>query len=193
MRVISGDCGGIPLKAVPGKTTRPTTDKIKEAMFNLIGQYLSGGAVLDFYAGSGALGIEALSRGGDVVYGFERDRKAIATIEQNVDKVHATARYHLFKGDNQKRLKQLRMDEPDLQFQWVFLDPPYKAQRLVPLLEEFQAENWLDEEVIVVCELGAEDTLPDQISQLHKVKEAVYGITRIVCYCFPLDISQTDE
>lgn len=182
MRVIAGEYGGIPLKAVPGKGTRPTTDKIKEAMFNLIGQFLNGGAVLDFYAGSGALGIEALSRGGETVYAFERSRLAIDTITANVAKVHAESRYHLYRGNNQKRLAELRAAKPDLAFQWVFLDPPYKGQQLTQLLADLQANHWLADQAVVVCELGAEDTLPAQIAQLVKFKEATYGITRVSCY-----------
>ncbi|MDO4680623.1 MAG: 16S rRNA (guanine(966)-N(2))-methyltransferase RsmD [Aerococcus sp.] len=182
MRVIAGEYGGIPLKAVPGKGTRPTTDKIKESMFNLIGQFLNGGNVLDFYAGSGALGIEALSRGADTVYAFERSRSAIETIEQNVQKVHATERYYLFPGNNQKRLQTLRDQDATLAFQWVFLDPPYKAQKLVSLLTQFQLDHWLAPGAVVVCELGKEDTLPETIDDLTKFKDVTYGITRVVCY-----------
>ncbi|MCY3024890.1 MULTISPECIES: 16S rRNA (guanine(966)-N(2))-methyltransferase RsmD [Aerococcus] len=184
MRIIAGEFGGIPLQAVPGSNTRPTTDKIKESMFNIIGQYLDGGIVLDFYAGSGALGLEALSRGADEVYAFERFRKAQETIAKNVAKAHIEERYHLLKGDNQKQLKSLRKKAPNLQFDWVFLDPPYKGQHLEDLLIQFQEEGWLSDQVTVVCELDSQDNLPDTVGNLHAFKNATYGHTRVVCYRF---------
>ena len=84
MRVVSGVCKGRPLKAVPGNTTRPTTDKVKEALFNMIGPYFEGGIGLDLFAGSGGLGLEALSRGLDKVVFVDRDTKAIQTIHENI-------------------------------------------------------------------------------------------------------------
>ncbi|MDG0961887.1 RsmD family RNA methyltransferase, partial [Bacillus paranthracis] len=77
MRVVSGKCKGHPLKAVPGNTTRPTTDKVKESIFNMIGPYFDGGVALDLFGGSGGLGIEAISRGIDKAIFVDRDNKAI--------------------------------------------------------------------------------------------------------------------
>src|SRR6476620_7456044 len=84
MRIISGNKKGLPLKAVPGKGTRPTTDKVKESIFNMIGPYFDGGNGLDLYAGSGGLGIEGLSRGLDSVIFVDQDKKAIQTIHDNL-------------------------------------------------------------------------------------------------------------
>lgn len=84
MRVISGEHRGRKLVAVPGKGTRPTTDKIKESIFNMIGPYFSGGIALDLYAGTGGLGIEALSRGIERCVFVERDPKAFSVVKQNV-------------------------------------------------------------------------------------------------------------
>ncbi len=182
MRVIAGEFGGIPLQAVPGKNTRPTTDKVKESMFNIIGQHLKGGRVLDFYAGSGALGIEALSRGADFVYGCEKNRQAQETILKNIVKTHVEGRYRLLTADNQRSLKRLRQEEPQLTFDWIFLDPPYKGQTLLALLKQFQEEQWLSDGATLVCELGSEDNLPEKVGQLVCFKNVVYGITRVVCY-----------
>ena len=86
MRVVSGKCKGQSLKAVPGNSTRPTTDKVKEAIFNMIGPYFEGGLGLDLFAGSGGLGIEALSRGLERVIFVDRDKSAIGTIHDNLHK-----------------------------------------------------------------------------------------------------------
>ena len=82
MRIIAGKFGGRRLKAVPGMKTRPTTDKVKESMFNIIGPYFDGGNVLDLFAGSGGLSIEAVSRGADQAYLIDRQYQAIKTIKE---------------------------------------------------------------------------------------------------------------
>ena len=84
MRVVAGTFGGRPLKTLAGKTTRPTTDKVKGAMFNMIGPFFDGGRVLDLYSGSGSLGIEAVSRGMDHAVLVEKDRSAQAIIQANI-------------------------------------------------------------------------------------------------------------
>ncbi|RBN41004.1 16S rRNA (guanine(966)-N(2))-methyltransferase RsmD, partial [Priestia megaterium] len=84
MRVVAGLYKGHALKAVPGYSTRPTTDKVKEAIFNMIGPFFEGGTALDLFGGSGGLGIEALSRGIDKVIFVDRDGKAIQTIKANL-------------------------------------------------------------------------------------------------------------
>ena len=84
MRIIAGEFGGRRLKAVPGMKTRPTTDKIKESMFNIIGPYFDGGRALDLFAGSGGLSIEAVSRGVDQAVLIDRQYQAIKTIKENI-------------------------------------------------------------------------------------------------------------
>ncbi|WP_043028815.1 RsmD family RNA methyltransferase, partial [Streptococcus suis] len=84
MRIVSGSYGGRPLKTLDGKTTRPTSDKVRGAMFNMIGPYFEGGRVLDLYAGSGGLSIEAISRGMESAVLVERDRRAQAIIRENI-------------------------------------------------------------------------------------------------------------
>lgn len=182
MRVIAGEFKGHRLEAVPGKNTRPTTDKIKEAMFNRLGQYLDGGNVLDLYAGSGALGLEALSRGADRVYGFERHREAVKTIQKNIHKLRVESRYHLFIGNNQKMLEKLRETEPSLTFDWIFLDPPYRGQKIEATIQFLEERHWLNEQSVIVCELSKEDQLPERIGHLICYKSATYGITRLVYY-----------
>lgn len=97
MRVISGQQGGLRLKPVPGKQTRPTTDKVKESIFNMIGPYFDGGQVLDLFAGSGALGIEALSRGMDRCIFIEAQHPAIQTIRQNLSHTKLSERASVLK------------------------------------------------------------------------------------------------
>src|SRR5699024_10406332 len=85
MRIISGTYGGRPLESLPGQNTRPTGDKLKETLFNIIGPYFSGGKVLDLYAGSGALGIEAVSRGMDEAVLVDNNHTAVNVIKENIN------------------------------------------------------------------------------------------------------------
>lgn len=152
-------------------------------MFNIIGPYFSEDTrVLDFYAGSGALGIEAISRGAEHVYAFEKNRQALATIKENVSAVRIEDQYTLKAGDNRKGLHQLRQENPDLQFDLVFLDPPYKGQQLVDVIESFLADKWLATNARLVCELDKKDVLPEAFGDLKVIKDVTYGITRIVIY-----------
>src|SRR4051794_16080351 len=105
MRVVSGSCKGKVLKAVPGNSTRPTTDKVKEAMFNIIGPYFDGGIGLDLFAGSGGLGIEALSRGLDKVIFVDRDGKAIQTIHDNIHSCQFDDKVEVYRNDAERATK----------------------------------------------------------------------------------------
>lgn len=97
MRVVSGEFGGRPLKTLDGKITRPTSDKVRGAIFNMIGPYFNGGRVLDLFAGSGGLAIEAVSRGMSAAVLVEKNRKAQAIIQDNIIMTKAENRFTLLK------------------------------------------------------------------------------------------------
>src|SRR6478752_9448695 len=107
VRVVSGICKGRPLKAVPGNSTRPTTDKVKEAMFNMIGPYFNGGIGLDLFAGSGSLGIEALSRGLEKVIFVDRDAKAIQIIQENIHNCKIVDAVEVYRNDALRAMKAI--------------------------------------------------------------------------------------
>lgn len=107
MRIIAGEFGGRPLKAVPGMATRPTTDKVKEAMFSMIGPYFDGGNSLDLFAGSGGLSIEAVSRGIDHAYLVDKQFAAIKTINENIAVTKQPNRFTVTKRDARAALQEL--------------------------------------------------------------------------------------
>lgn len=180
MRVISGEKKGLSLKAVPGKRTRPTTDKVKESIFNMIGPYFNGGDMLDLYGGSGAIAIEALSRGMDRAVIIDRDKKAIETIYENVKKADLKDKVEIFRTDAYRALYALKKKKRT--FQFIFLDPPYKHHRLQEALT-FIAENvLLKEDGIVVVEHATEVKLVESYHTLIKIKEEKYGDTLITIY-----------
>lgn len=180
MRVVSGTCKGRPLKAVPGTSTRPTTDKVKEAIFNIVGPYFEGGMGLDLFAGSGGLGIEALSRGLDKVIFIDRDGKAIQTIHQNLKSCGFEEKNEVFRNDADRALKAIKKRE--LSFDMIFLDPPYKKQQLLSLLEKFDEEKLLNDNGIIVCEHGHDVKLPQTVGNLVQTKQETYGVISISIY-----------
>ncbi|HEY6892430.1 MAG TPA: 16S rRNA (guanine(966)-N(2))-methyltransferase RsmD [Solirubrobacter sp.] len=133
MRVIAGTYGGRTLKAPPGDGTRPTSDRVRESLFSILGDRTHDSRVLDLFAGSGALGLEALSRGAIDVTFVDDDRGAITAIKGNLAALKATA--HVRQSDALKFLHAASTG--GAQYDLVFLDPPYRlAERLAPPLSE---------------------------------------------------------
>ncbi|MGJ7922514.1 16S rRNA (guanine(966)-N(2))-methyltransferase RsmD [Neobacillus sp. LXY-4] len=180
MRVVSGKCKGKILKAVPGNTTRPTTDKVKEAMFNIIGPYFKGGVGLDLFAGSGGLGIEALSRGIDKVIFVDRDGKAIQTIKENLKISELEEQAEVYRNDANRALKAIKKRE--ILFDVVFLDPPYKQQQLLSLLTEMDHDQIIKRDGVIVCEHSQDVVLPERVGNLHRIKREQYGIIHITIF-----------
>ncbi|WP_078391600.1 16S rRNA (guanine(966)-N(2))-methyltransferase RsmD [Shouchella patagoniensis] len=182
MRVVAGEKGGLQLKAVPGKQTRPTTDKVKEAIFNMVGPFFADGSCLDLYAGSGGLGIEALSRGIKSCVFVDSQKQAIETIHANLAHTSLQDQSSVYRNDSMRALKALIKREAT--FSLIFLDPPYaKAeQQLKTGLALISDYDLLQVGGTIVCETGAVTTLPIDIGGLLKVRDELYGDTRISLY-----------
>lgn len=177
MRIVSGIYGGRPLKTLEGKTTRPTSDKVRGAMFNMIGPYFDGGQVLDLYAGSGGLSIEAISRGMDQAVLVERDRRAQSVIEANIQMTKESSKFQLMKMEANRALGQLTG-----KFDVIFLDPPYAKEQIVADIEHLVERDLLAEDVMVVCETDKNVSLPEEIACLGIWKEKIYGISKVTVY-----------
>lgn len=181
MRVIAGKYKRRNLKAVPGKSTRPTTDRNKENMFNLIGPYFTGGRCLDLFAGSGALGIEALSRGMDELYSVDLNFQAYQTIKENLVSLHLEAPdVHLYKMSCFKALSLFK--EKGLTFDLVLLDPPYGKGFIPKVLDILTVNEMLNSGAVVVAEEKSEVVLAQTWNDLVKVKEVNYGVTTLHLY-----------
>ncbi|WP_019242425.1 MULTISPECIES: 16S rRNA (guanine(966)-N(2))-methyltransferase RsmD [Bacillus] len=189
MRVVSGQCKGRPLKAVPGASTRPTTDKVKESIFNIIGPYFEGGIALDLFAGSGGLGIEALSRGMDRAIFVDREFKAISTIRGNLQACHFTDQAEVYKNDSERAIKALIKRE--IAFDLILLDPPYKKQKLEELLEIIAKNHLIATNGIIVCEHSNDVELPDRVSTLTRWRHENYGIISISIYSLDDNLERT--
>lgn len=178
MRIIAGKCKGRPLKAVPGMNTRPTTDKIKESIFNMIGPYFDGGAGLDLFGGSGGLGLEGLSRGLDKVIFVDRDRKAVDIMKQNIKFCGFEGQTEVFCNDAGRALKAII--KRGLQFSHIFLDPPYKLKELEAIIADIDKAELLTKDGVIIAEHGVELVLPEKIGGLRLQRREVYGNTTAV-------------
>ncbi len=177
VRIIAGERKGLTLKAVSGLKTRPTTDKVKESLFNMIGPYFDGGSGLDLYGGSGSLAIEALSRGMGHVVIVDRDRKAIATIKANLQSCQYSEQAEVFCNDATRALKALIKRK--LRFSYIFLDPPYARQKLAEEIRIIDENGLLTEDGKVVAEHSSTLKLPEAIASSFLWKQESYGDTTI--------------
>lgn len=177
MKIVSGIYGGRPLKTLEGKTTRPTSDKVKGAIFNMIGPYFEVGRVLDLYAGSGGLSIEAVSRGMSSAVLVERDRKAQTIVAENIQMTKEVGKFQLLKMDAERALEQVSGE-----FDLVFLDPPYTKEQIVADIEKMAERELFSEDVMVVCETDKAVELPEEIACLGIWKEKIYGISKVTVY-----------
>lgn len=156
MRVIAGTARGRRLKELEGMDTRPTTDKVKESMFNILQFDLEGRRVLDLFAGTGQLGIEALSRGAAFAAFVERRPDAVRLIRENLAATEFTGQARVVQGDSQEFLAGLRE-----KFDIILLDPPYEAGLLEPVLERIAGFDILSPHGIIVAEHPAGNTMPE--------------------------------
>jgi len=180
MRVISGAQKGLPLKAVPGSGTRPTTDKIKESIFNMIGPYFDGGLAVDLFAGSGGLGIESLSRGIDTCIFIEKDPRAIQIIHENINKCKLGNQAEVYKADATRAIKALEKREARVDL--LFVDPPYQKVGYYELIEQFVLKNLLTDNAIILCEHEKGVDLPTNYGSFVLIRKEVYGSTIISIY-----------
>ena len=177
LRVVAGEFGGRPLKTLEGKTTRPTTDKVKGAIFNMIGPFFDGGRVLDLFSGSGSLAIEAISRGMSSAVLVEKDRRAQAVIQENIKMTKSEKQFQLLKMDAARALTQLTG-----KFDLVLLDPPYAKEQIVANITQLEEQGLLAEEVMLVCKTDKAVDLPEEISNFGIWKQKTYGISKVTVY-----------
>lgn len=148
MRVIAGTARSLPLKTREGKDTRPTTDRIKETLFNMLQPYVAERVFLDLFSGSGGIGIEALSRGAKHAYFVENDAKAIECILDNLKFTRFTDRATVLKQDVVSALSNISEKEADV----IFMDPPYDQLYEKRVLEALVTKKYVTEDTLIVVE-----------------------------------------
>lgn len=147
MRVIAGSARSVPLKTPAGMDTRPTTDKIKETLFNMINFDLPGCVFVDLFSGSGAIGIEAVSRGAKHAYLVDNSRKAVECIKENTAKCHFEDDITIICKDAGDSLYEIH-DKADI----IFLDPPYDMDCELNIMRMLKASSIIDEDTVIIIE-----------------------------------------
>ncbi len=180
MRVIAGERKGLHLKSLKGSDTRPTSDMVKESLFNRIGPYFDGGVVVELFGGSGALSLEAISRGAEEAFIFEKNRKACDIIRENVEKCHYEEKVHIQQVDARKAVKAFRRYGKKVDL--LFLDPPYEEKNLYEIAQIFVDEDFLSEKAMIICEHGKEINLPEAYGLFKKSNSSIYGSISISIY-----------
>lgn len=180
MRVIAGERRGLALKSLKGDQTRPTSDKIKESIFNIIGPYFDGGGVVELFGGSGNLSIEALSRGAEKAYIFEKNRAACQVIRENIAKCKYEERVIIQQADARNAHKIISATGEKVDY--LFLDPPYAEEKFYQLVEQFVTEDLLSADAVIICEHDKKVQLPTAYGEYEQVKANVYGNIAITIY-----------
>jgi 16S rRNA (guanine966-N2)-methyltransferase len=186
MRVISGSARGTKLKTVEGLETRPTIDRVKEALFSSISPDVYGSIVLDLFSGSGALGIEALSRGAEACAFVDMSKDSVAVIGENLKKTRLDSNSRVYMKRSSDFIRSdsksfLRICERSA-FDIVFLDPPYGSDLVGQSIRGMMDHGIVSADTVIVCETNGSEKLEDTYSFFTKVKEKKYGKIIITIY-----------
>ena len=177
MRVIAGTARSVPLLSRDGLDTRPTSDRVKEAVFNIIQFEIEGRQVLDLFGGSGQMAIEALSRGAKDAVIVDQSKESISIIKQNLKKTRLDDRAEAICSDYMEYLNRTKK-----RFDLVFLDPPYREKFLENALKRISEIDILKSGAIIICERPAEKVLPNAYKGFYRLKDYRYGKTGITIY-----------
>lgn len=177
MRIIAGEFKGRRLTAPPDQNVRPTAEKVREAVFSMLQTYIQDAVVVDMFAGTGSLGLEALSRGAKRAYFVDRDRRSIALVKANVKACRAEDSSVIMCSDYGSAIGRVH-DHADI----IFLDPPYRAGLMDDCLNRLASSDLLPEGGIVVAEHEKREELPEDVQTLHRIRERKYGKVRVSIY-----------
>ena len=178
MRIVGGEARGRRLRSVPGDSTRPTSDRVRQSLFDTLGQRMDGLTVLDLYAGTGALALEAISRGAIKAVLVEKDARAAGVIHGNVSDLNYSDRCTVIREELPAGFARLRGSKFDL----VFSDPPYALRAAQATLEALTARELLAPDARVVLETDRREPLPQAPPALRLADERRYGDTRVLIF-----------
>jgi 16S rRNA (guanine(966)-N(2))-methyltransferase RsmD len=182
MRIIGGEAGGRRIRAPRGEATRPTADRVKEAIFNILGPPPERARVLDLYAGAGSLGLEALSRGAADAVFVDRSSDAVRCVRENVASLGWEARARVLRSDVPAAIA--RLDAAGERFDWVFVDPPYATDEASRTLDELgrRHRTIVTDEGVVVVEHDRRNAPADVYGGLARNDRRRYGDTEVSFY-----------
>jgi len=180
LRIIAGDAKGRKIAAPPGMDTRPTSDKVKGALFNILGSKVLGARVLDLFGGAGNLGLEAISRGAEQCIFVDNSLCSVKIIHQNINTLGYEKFCEVYRRDAFSALDIL--EKRGAKFDIIFLDPPYHRDMVPMAIKKISQCRILEDNGVIVAEHDAKDFIPEQILDLILVKTYFYGSTGISLY-----------
>lgn len=163
MRIISGTARGTKLYTLEGQTTRPTLDRVKESLFNIIQNEIPNSIFLDLFSGSGAIGLEAASRGAERVILCDKSKDAIQIIKKNVEKTHLSEKVELYQLDYELLLKNKIKEKIDI----VYIDPPYNSDFVAKSVEILINRKLVDENSNIIIETDNEEKILEDLKKIE--------------------------
>lgn len=178
MRIISGKARGTKLYTLDGLDTRPTLDRVKESMFNIINNQVYEAVVLDLFSGSGAIGLEFASRGAKKVYVCDNSKKAIDIIKKNIEKTHLEEKVEVYNCD----FKNIFSKIDDAKFDIVFIDPPYKTNYIKISIEKLLETKHIDKNTLIIAETDEVERVLREIENLNIeiIDQRKYGRANLI-------------
>jgi 16S rRNA (guanine966-N2)-methyltransferase len=182
MRIIGGIYKGFHLHTFASKDIRPTPSKVREAVFDIIGPGVIESDFLDLFAGTGAVGIEAFSRGARRVTFVELNKKAILLIKENLIKIHLKDFSNIIRSNYQQAIKEFNLHQR--KFDIIFLDPPYDRNYILKPLQEIEQNDIAKNNSIIIVQHQINEKLPNDFKRLICLKKKKYGRSAITIYRF---------
>ncbi len=180
MRIISGKVRGLKLNTPKNDDVRPTTDRVKESLFNIINGHIIDSNVLDLFAGTGSLGIECLSRGANKCVFVDVSKSSIDIVKSNIKKARVESESEVMNVDCKTAIDKLKVKNE--RFDLIFMDPPYYENLFVSSLQNISDAQILSQEGLIVVEHDTVEKLPDNVGKLVKQKSRKYGNTTLTFY-----------
>ena len=178
MRIISGKARGTKLYTLEGTNTRPTLDRVKESIFNIIQNKIEGAIVLDLFAGSGAIGLECLSRGAERAILCDKSKEATEIIKRNIKKTHMEEKTQIINADFESCLGKLKNEQFDL----IYIDPPYATDYIFKSLKKIKEFKIAKKESLIIIETDDEQRILKEIGNIgiEIVDKRKYGRATII-------------
>ena len=180
MRIIAGSARGRKILSPVGMGTRPTLDRIKEAMFNIIQSRVRSAIVVDMFSGTGSLGLEAASRGATKCYLIDMGDTTFEMLQNNVNNLKFNDKCQCLKGDTYKYMEQFANE--GIVFDLIFIDPPYAKDMIPPAIEIISKNNLLSKEGLIVCKIDSSEEIYQGNCIIHLSDSRKYGNTTVLFY-----------
>lgn len=180
MRIIAGEAGGRKILSPEGMETRPTLDRIKQSIFNIIQNEIPGSRVLDVFAGTGSLGLEAVSRGAERCYLIDKGTRTYPILCKNVSNLGFEDRCTTVNADSYETLRNL--SKKGLTFNLIFIDPPYAKDMIPPAVEIISSTGLLDKEGLIVSKIDSSEDIYEGNEKIVLIDHRKYGNTTVCMY-----------